>query len=120
MITIILLSAYGLISILIGFFVSKVILDPISKLIDSVPRIASGENVYINDFSEGKKKTQVDEITNAFSVITNELRENLNEVEYFSRKESVLNENGDQVIKEIIKRTNIRQVTFKSYLPLFI
>lgn len=28
--------------------------------------------------------------------------ENLNEVEYFSRKESVLNENGDQVIKEII------------------
>ena len=28
--------------------------------------------------------------------------ENLNEVEYFSRNESVLNENGDQVIKEII------------------
>ena len=28
--------------------------------------------------------------------------ENLNEVEYFSRKESVLNKNGDQVIKEII------------------
>lgn len=81
MVTIILLCVYGFISILIGFFVSKAILDPIAKLIDSVPKIASGDNVYINDFSEGKKKTQVDEITNAFSVITNELRENLNEVE---------------------------------------
>ena len=43
-ITIILITVYGFISILIGIFVSKVILDPISRLIDSAPKMANGEN----------------------------------------------------------------------------
>ena len=78
--TIILSFVFGLISILIAIFVSKVILDPISKLIDSAPRIAAGENVSIQENKDSKKKTEVDELTNAFTLMTNELRENLNEV----------------------------------------
>lgn len=78
--TIILSSVFGIISILIAIFVSKVILDPITKLIDSAPRIAAGENVSIEENKDNKKKTEVDELTNAFTLMTNELRENLNEV----------------------------------------
>jgi len=81
MITIILISVFGLISIIIGIFVSKAILDPITKLIDSAPKIAAGEKIdIIEENVEGKKKGEVDELTGAFNLMTNELRENLNEV----------------------------------------
>ena len=76
-ITIILLLVFGITSILIGLFVSKAILDPIARLIDSAPKIAAGENIEINKKIAGQK---VDELTNAFNIMTNELRENLNEV----------------------------------------
>ena len=56
-ITIILISVYGFISILIGIFVAKVILDPIAKLIDSAPKIAAGESLGL----ENGKKTNVDD-----------------------------------------------------------
>ncbi len=79
-ITIILIGLFGLISILIGLFVSKVILDPITKLIDSAPKIAAGENIIIEKGTAKNKKTQIDELTSAFNLMTNELRENLNEV----------------------------------------
>ena len=98
-ITIILISVFGLISILIGVFVSKVILDPITKLIDSAPKIAAGENVNIEDNSEGKKKTEVDELTGAFNLMTNELRENLNEVNRQKRQiETILLHMTDGII----------------------
>lgn len=74
-ITIILITVYGFISILIGIFVSKVILDPISRLIDSAPKMANGQN----SNTENSKKN-VDELTNAFNLMTNELKENLKEV----------------------------------------
>lgn len=74
-ITIILITVYGFISILIGIFVSKVILDPISRLIDSAPKMSNGEN----SNTENSKKN-VDELTNAFNLMTNELKENLKEV----------------------------------------
>ena len=76
-ITIILITIFGIVSILIGIFVSKVILDPIAKLIDSAPRIAAGENVEIQKNSDKRK---VDELTGAFNLMTNELKQNLNEV----------------------------------------
>ena len=77
MITIILIIAFGLISIIIGIFVSKVILDPISRLIDSAPKIAAGENIDLQKTADGRR---VDELTNAFSLMTTELKQNLNEV----------------------------------------
>ena len=76
-ITIILITIFGIASILIGIFVSKVILDPIAKLIDSAPRIAAGENVEIKKNTDKRK---VDELTGAFNLMTNELKQNLNEV----------------------------------------
>lgn len=98
-VTIILIFAYGIMCIVIGMFVSKAILDPISRLIDSAPRIAAGENVNISDSPEGKKKTEVDELTNAFSLMTNELRENLNEVNRQKRQiETILLHMTDGII----------------------
>ena len=73
-ITVILITVFGFISILIGIFVTKAILNPITKLIDSAPKIAAGESININNGEE------VDELTNAFNLMTNELNENLNEV----------------------------------------
>lgn len=78
-ITIIAMALYGVITILVGIFISKAIINPINKLIKNAPRIAAGENIDINSNND-KKKTQVDELTNAFGIMTNELRENLSEV----------------------------------------
>ena len=95
LITIILISVYGLISILIGIFVAKVILDPIAKLIDSAPKIASGESLGL----ENGKKTNVDELTGAFNLMTNELRENLKEVNRQKRQiETILLHMTDGII----------------------
>ena len=94
-ITIILISVYGLISILIGIFVAKVILDPIAKLIDSAPKIAAGESLGL----ENGKKTNVDDLTGAFNLMTNELRENLKEVNRQKRQiETILLHMTDGII----------------------
>ncbi len=68
------------ISILMGVIVAKKIINPISKLIKSAPRIAAGETVNLNENKEGKKKTEVDDLTNAFQIMTNEIGDNINEV----------------------------------------
>jgi len=79
-IILIVLAIYGVISILVGIFITKSILNPITKLIESAPKIAAGEDIEINKATDEKKKTEVDELTNAFGLMTNELKENLNEV----------------------------------------
>ena len=95
LITIILISVYGFISILIGIFVAKVILDPIAKLIDSAPKIAAGESLGL----ENGKKTNVDDLTGAFNLMTNELRENLKEVNRQKRQiETILLHMTDGII----------------------
>lgn len=91
-VTIVLVVSYGCICIVIGVFVSKAILDPISRLIDSAPKIAAGENIEVN-------KNATDEISNAFSIMTNELRENLNEVNRQKRQiETILLHMTDGII----------------------
>ena len=47
-ITIYSIGIFGVISIIVGFFVVKVIIGPISKIIKSAERIASGESIDIN------------------------------------------------------------------------
>ena len=77
-ITAIAIGIFAIITLLVGYFVSKSVIKPINNLIQNAEKIASGEEVEIQD--TGKKKTQVDELVNAFSLMTTELKQNLNEM----------------------------------------
>ncbi len=77
-ISVIAIGIFAIITLLVGYFVSKAVVKPIDILIQNAEKIANGEEVEIakND----KKKTQVDELVNAFSLMTTELKQNLKEV----------------------------------------
>lgn len=66
--------------IVLGAFVSKVVIKPIAKLIKSAEMIAKGEDIEIEYLSNNKSKTEVDELVEAFSIMNTGLKENLNEV----------------------------------------
>lgn len=70
--------SYIIISILVGFFVSKVLVSPMKKLIKSAEKIASGENIEIEQKS--KSNSEVGDLENAFSIMTTELKQKFNEV----------------------------------------
>ena len=77
-ISIIAIGIFAVITLLVGYYMSKSVVKPINKLIESAEKIASGEEVEINN--QEKKKTEVDDLVNAFSLMTNELKQNLNEM----------------------------------------
>lgn len=62
-----------------GIFISKSITKPITKLIKSVEKIAAGEDIKLEN--ESGTDTQIGELVNAFTLMTNELKQNLNELE---------------------------------------
>lgn len=74
--------AFIIISSIIIAFSSKYILNPITKLIKSATMIADGNNIEqeTKNVKEKKAKTDVDEISDAFNIVTTSLKENLNEV----------------------------------------
>ena len=72
------MSVYTLISILVGYFVLKSVVSPMKKLRKSAEKIASGENVQIGD--KINKDGDLGDLENAFSIVTNELNQKLNEV----------------------------------------
>lgn len=69
----------GLIAIL-GIFIAKVVIKPISKLVKSAEMIAKGEDIEIEYLQNNKNKSEVDELVEAFSIMNTGLKENLNEV----------------------------------------
>ena len=69
------LGVFTALSIIGGFIVTKVVLNPISKLVKSAEMV-SRKKKYLGD---GKTKTGFDDLTNAFGVMNNELTDNLNE-----------------------------------------
>ena len=69
-----------LISILAGITISKIIIHPISKLTKNVRRIAAGDMQDIEKLSELKAGNEIDDLVHAFTLMTNELKENLSEV----------------------------------------
>lgn len=71
-------TMYTIISILIGYFVLKALVSPMKRLIRSAEKIASGENVKID--SNVQNISEVGDLENAFSIMTNELKQKLNEV----------------------------------------
>lgn len=71
------LIGFVLLMIIVGVFVSKVIIAPISSLIKSAEQATKSERIkYLN---EGKKKNEIDNLVSAFDNMNNELKENLNE-----------------------------------------
>ena len=78
---IIFIIGYTIISILIGGFVLKSVVSPMKKLIKSAEKIASGENVKLEENIQNLGNAgDVGDLENAFSIVTNELNQKLNEV----------------------------------------
>ncbi len=69
------LSIFVIFAIILSFFVARVVLSPISKLVKSAEMISHTKK-YLSD---GKNKTEFDDLANAFGVMNHELQENLNE-----------------------------------------
>ena len=97
LIVIISIVIFTIISILIGYFVIKVVISPMKKLIKSAEKIASGENVKIDDNIQ--KIGAVGDLENAFSLVTNELNQKLSEVNRQKRQiETILLHMTDGII----------------------
>lgn len=71
-------SLFTIISIMIGMFVNKNIINPTTKLIKSAERMASGDIIKSNKTDE-KKKNEITDLTDAFNYISVEMKQNLNE-----------------------------------------
>jgi len=74
--TILLSATYSLICIIIAIIVSRILNKPITKLISDAEKIVSNET----KIEKKKNNKNSDEVVNAFNMVTDELKENLNEV----------------------------------------
>lgn len=97
---IIMAVAIGLLAIttiLIGYFIYKSVIKPIDNLIENAEKVASGEEVEFKEHS--KNQTQISELSHAFNLMTNELKQNLNEVAKQKRQiETILLHMTDGII----------------------
>lgn len=75
-----LLIIFTVLIIILGAFIAKVLIKPISRLIKSTEMIAKGQDIQIENLSNNKRKTEIDELVEAFSRMNTGLKENLNEV----------------------------------------
>lgn len=76
------LAVFTVIIFILGAFIAKVIIEPISRLIKSAEKITKGEEVDQKFLGESKKhkRSEIDDLVDAFSLIHTGLKENLNEV----------------------------------------
>ena len=72
------IGVFAIITVLVGYFIHKAIVKPIDNLIENAEKIANGEEVEFKE--QNKNQTQISELSNAFNLMTNELKQNLNEV----------------------------------------
>ena len=74
--------SFIIIATIILIFTSKIILNPITKLIKSAEKIADTNNVEqeINYIDGKRTKVDEDELSKAFNLVTTSLKQNLNEV----------------------------------------
>ncbi len=77
---IIALIVFAVISLIVGVFISKAVVKPINKLIESAEQIASGENIEISKKEYLKNSNEVDGLISAFGIMTTELKDKLSEV----------------------------------------
>ena len=91
------LGTFFIIILIMGIFISKSITKPITKLIKSVEKITAGEDVKLE--SENGTDTKIGELVNAFTLMTNELKQNINEIERQKKQiETILLHMTDGVI----------------------
>ncbi len=76
---------FTLICVLVGIFVTQKVIAPISRLINNAKKITAGEEIETKELEQTKSQNEVDDLVNAFYMMTKELKENLNEV---SRKKN--------------------------------
>ena len=97
----ILAVSFIIISAVIIIFASKIILNPITKLIKSAEKFSDPNNTdkEFKYFKGNKSKTEMDELYKSFNLITTGLKENLNEVTRQKRQiETILLHMTDGII----------------------
>ena len=77
-ITAIEIGVFTIITILVCYFTYKAVVKPIKDLIQNAEKVANGEEVEFNKIDP--KQNQIEELSNAFDIMTKELKQNLNEV----------------------------------------
>jgi len=93
--------SFVIISAVIIIFASKIILNPITKLIKSAEKFSDPNNTEkeFKYFKGKKSKTEMDELYKAFNLMTTGLKENLNEVTRQKRQiETILLHMTDGII----------------------
>ncbi len=63
------LAIFTVLIIILGAFIAKVVIKPISRLIKSTEMIANGQDIEIEHLSNNKNKSEIDELVDAFSVM---------------------------------------------------
>lgn len=79
-VTLCMIFIFAFICMFVGVFVTKRVISPITRLINNAKKLASGEELETKELQEGKSENEVDELVNAFYMMTKELKENLSEV----------------------------------------
>ena len=74
------LGAFIIFAIILSFIIAKVILAPISKLVRSAENIAHGKYLSDGKITKSENKNEFDDLADAFGIMNQELKENLNEV----------------------------------------
>lgn len=69
-----------ILSVVIGVFILKNVSNPIRKLIKSAHKIAAGEEAESKSLMEVKGESEIKDLSEAFDIVTAELRQNLSEV----------------------------------------
>ena len=71
------LVGFVLLMAIMAWFISRVVIAPLSRLIKSAEEVTNGKK--IQALGEGKKRNEITELASAFETINNELKENLKE-----------------------------------------
>jgi len=87
-----------IVTAILGGYMAKVIIEPINRLVKNAKKIAKGEEVEIEP-STDKEYSEVDELVNAFNVMTKELKQNLMRVNQQKKQiETILKNMTDGVL----------------------
>lgn len=81
-----------IVTAILGGYMAKVIIEPINRLVKNAKKIAQGEEVQIEP-STDKEYSEVDELVNAFNVMTKELKQNLTRVNQQKKQIETILEN---------------------------